>query len=166
VGFSFTHYLAAEPEPVTNVGYDTAVGVYNLAQQLDSIPGTNYAGTSVLAGAKALKRLYPDEFSTYRWAFNIHDLVQTLGYIGPVVLGVPWYSNFYTPINDMLQIGGAMVGGHAILATGVDIENRRIKLHNSWSENWNKTGCAYISFTDMETLINQRSEMCIILGKK
>lgn len=159
VGFSWSHEIAAKPV-VRPVSYESALKVYIEAQKIDEWPGENYEGTSVLAGAKIIKSLgYLDE---YRWAFGVSELVLAVGYKGPAVLGIPWYDGMFTPDSEgIIRPTGRQVGGHAILANGVNIKKQLFRLHNSWGWMWGKGGDCFISFDDMDHLLRNRGEACI-----
>jgi hypothetical protein len=130
---------------------------------LDPWPGDSYEGTSVLAGIKALQSLYPHAIPEYRWAFGIDDVIDTLGYFGPLVLGVPWYDGMYEPDqNGFIHAKGKVVGGHAILARGVSISRAAVLLHNSWGQAWGPlNGDCYISFDDLNKLLHEDGEACV-----
>lgn len=50
----------------------------------------------------------------HRWATNIDDLVLTVGWHGPVIIGVDWRDSMYEPDErGLLDIGGRHIGGHA-----------------------------------------------------
>lgn len=165
VGFSWIQWTQSEPSPLSST-IDDALQVYKTAQTLDDIPDS-VGGTSVLAGAKALLQMFPDIYSSYHWAFSIDDLIRALSYIGPVVLGINWYSGMFKPDNTgTLHINGNIIGGHAILAAGVNVEQRRIALLNSWGQEWGDNGYAQISFDDMSRLLSERGEACIVTNKK
>ena len=166
VGFSWIQWAQSEPNPLSSTRED-AVNMYTLARTLDEIPGEDYDGTSVLAGAKAMLRTFPDVYDSYHWAFGLDDLVRALSFIGPVVLGINWYSGMFKPgENSLLHITGNVVGGHAILAAGVNVEYERIALLNSWGHEWGDYGYAQISFSDMARLLSERGEACIVTNKK
>ena len=165
VGNGFAHELIARPK-VHILGQSDAVKIYRLAQTMDPWPGEDYEGTSVLAGVKATQQLYPKWIKEYRWANTLDDLILTLGYHGPVVLGVAWYSGFYSPdSNGIIKITGNVVGGHCILANGVNIKKKLIQLHNSWGKSYGKNGNAFISFSDMQKLLNQGADACVLVRR-
>lgn len=162
VGFAWAHELAARPAEIDGVVDNIGRTIYKKAQVLDEWPGENYEGTSVLAGVKAVQTLYPGAINEYRWAFGIDDVLQTLSYHGPVVLGVKWYSGMYTPDADgMIKVTGDLVGGHAILARGINVKQRKVRLHNSWGASWGKSGCAFLSFDDLALLLKRKGEACV-----
>jgi len=162
VGHGFAHELIAKPYPIKGINHPRAVQIYKKAQTLDEWPGENYSGTSVLAGAKALQLLFPGTIDSYRWAFDIQDIVATLGYHGPIVIGVNWYSGFFTPAADgFIHLTGTIQGGHCLLLRGVDVQKNAFMLHNSWGETWGKKGTALISFDDMQRLLIEGGDFCI-----
>lgn len=166
VGFAWSHELAARPAKMDWLENKDAIKIYKKAQTLDQWPGENYSGTSVIAGVKAVMDSYPKAYSEYRWAFSMDDLIMTLGYLGPVVLGVNWYSGFYRPDNNgVISMSGYVAGGHAILANKVDVKNKMIGLKNSWGTSWGKRGSCLISFKDMKKLLDQGGEACVPLGR-
>lgn len=168
VGFSMTHELLARPKALTGFDFKFAKEqVYWEAQKIDpweggSYPGANpfYEGTSILAGMKVLQKLgYIDE---YRWAFGLTDLVMAVGYRGPAVIGVPWYTGMFDakPCGH-IHVDGQVAGGHALLVKGVSVTNRTFTLHNSWGPGWAKGGDALISWDEMELLLHQNGEAVI-----
>ncbi len=94
-GFSMAHELAARPVKVTGIDYDYAYNLYKRAQELDEWEGSDYEGSSVLAAAKAAKEA--GKILEYRWAFDIDDLVISVGYHGCAVLGINWYQGMSEP---------------------------------------------------------------------
>jgi C1A family cysteine protease len=111
--------------------------------------------------------MYPKAISEYRWGFSIDDVVESLGYIGPVVLGVNWYSDMFTPDSSgYIKASGRLIGGHAVLAVGVNIKENRIQLHNSWGKSCGFNGNCYISISDVEMLLKKKGEACIPIKRK
>ena len=172
VGFAWGHELIAKPE-VINVGNTFArEKIYWEAQKIDewtggAYPGADpfYEGTSVLAGAKVVKKL--GYITEYRWAFSLEDLVLAVGHEGPAVIGIPWYEGMFNPMGcGFLHISGEVAGGHAILVRGVNVEKRHFSLHNSWGKDWGFDGRAKITWDEMERLLYEGGEACIPVGRK
>lgn len=163
VGHAWAHEIAARPVrwPVNRF---QARLIYREACLIDpwsqnDAPDWNF-GTSVLAGAKTATQL--GHYNEYRWAFGLDDLCLALGYKGPAVLGISWYSSMFDPdANGLLHISGSVAGGHAILANGISISKRVIRLHNSWGNDWGFNGEAFISFDDLGRLLREGGEACI-----
>jgi hypothetical protein len=133
---------------------------YDLCQLHDQWPGENYEGTSVRAGATILKSV--GVLEVYRWATSLDDVIKSLKYIGPVVVGTRWYSDMNSPpFNGIISASGQPQGGHAYLLNGVDEERELFRIKNSWGRAWGKGGFAYITFDDFAKLLRQGGEACI-----
>lgn len=181
VGFAWSHELSAKPS-IIETHTDAALKIYARARQLDPWPGEDYSGTSVLAGVQAVQEIKNHKgnplIKEYRWAFGTEDVIRTLGYLGPVVLGIEWHSSQYTPDeNGRIWLNNDVVGGHAILAKGVDIVwnnpdgpktfdnidqlNSLITLHNSWGPDWGIGGDAWFTVYELNYLLGRGGEACI-----
>lgn len=173
VGYSLGHELAARPSEVKGITDKFILeDIYWEAQKIDPWNGgaypkasPKYEGTSVLAGVKIIKDLgYIEE---YRWAFTLDDVLYGLGHNGPAVLGIPWFEDMYYPDEDgFIKPTGRMVGGHAILARAVNIKKGYVTLRNSWGKSWGEDGDCYVSFEDLEKLLNNRGECCFLMHRK
>ena len=164
VAFGWCHELIAAPKQLRNITEADAFKVYRHAQTIDEWPGEAYSGTSVLAGVKAVQHFWPNYIKEYRWGFSLRDMIATLGYHGPIVLGLRWYRSMYKPDSKgILKVTAAqgVAGGHCILARGVDVRRELIILRNSWGKNWGLNGDCKIRFSDMEFLLNNGGEQCI-----
>ena len=165
VGHAWAHEMAAKPLTWQSSSYLARL-IYREACIIDPWSGNdqpiinyNY-GTSVIAGAKIATQL--GHYTEYRWAFGINDLLLAIGYKGPAVLGINWYADMFDPDPDgLLHVSGATSGGHAILANGVNVKKKLVRLHNSWGTDWGVNGEAFISFDDLERLLNEQGEACI-----
>ncbi len=168
VGFAWAHELLSTPVAVKNLDNESARSIYKHAQTIDEWPGESYEGTSVLAGVKATQKLHPDTVKEYRWAFGITDVIETIARFGPVVLGINWYKDMYTPAkgnNAVIRPTGPLVGGHAILAIGYKDSTKMIRLHNSWGSMWGSNGQASISYDDLDRLLKENGEACVIVQR-
>lgn len=168
VGFGWTHELAARPVQVAGLTAAFArEKVYWEAQRIDpwdggSYPGASprYEGTDVLSGAKVLQAA--GYFKEYRWATTLNDLILAVGYKGPVVLGVNWYEGMFDADSDgFIHASGNLAGGHCILAYGVSVKGKYVKLWNSWGPSWGVGGACKVSFEDTERLLGEFGEACI-----
>lgn len=177
VGFGWTNELRAAPVQITfSDPVATALDIYHQAQFVDEFEGTNYSGTSVLAGAKVVQTM--GYISNYRWAFSIDDVIDTLCTTGPVVLGIPWYDSMYRPRDSgIISVSGEIVGGHCILATGYHPAKRFraegwantfevIRLRNSWGPFYGSDGDCWIRVEDLEWLLKHEGEACVPMGRK
>lgn len=146
-----------------------AFQLYDWCRQNDGIPGDDTTGTSVLAGAKALQTI--GLITEYRWAFGLAQVLDALCSLGPVVLGVPWFSGMYEAPGGHLQVTGDLVGGHCLLAIGYDPAHvfpdgtvaEAVALLNSWGPSYGINGVAWIKAEDLGRLLEQRAEACVPL---
>lgn len=170
VGFSFGQELRARPRIAGWVDASYArESIYWEAQKIDpwsggSYPGASpeYEGTSVLAGAKVCQDL--GHFREYRWALNLNDLILAIGYKGPAVIGINWYTGMFRPDSTgLIKPTGGVAGGHAILVRGVSLKLKRFRLSNSWGQDWGLNGDCFVEFDDMERLlfVDTDAEACI-----
>lgn len=161
VGFSLATEAAARPVIVKGITNQVARHWYWRAQEADpwdggAWPGALpfYEGTSVLAGAQVLKSM--GHYLAYLWAGSEREIAMTLGYLGPVVLGINWYDSMYMPgRNGVLRLAGRVVGGHAICVIGLDTDRDAYLLQNTWGDSWGERGRAWLLRKDLERLVFQ-----------
>ena len=164
VGFAWAHELAARPAVNSVDAIFAREQIYKAAQAIDEWPGESYEGTSVLAGAKVVKAA--GYMTEYRWCFSLEDLILAVGYAGPVVLGLNWYSGMMYPAsNGFIRPDGQVEGGHAICCFGVSPKQRFFRLHNSWGPGWGQNGNCLISFEALERLLHEAGEACVPIGR-
>lgn len=173
VGFGVTNELRCEPIPALNLDARYArESIYWPAQQIDSWPGGDYpgadpiteGGTSVLAGVKVAAAA--GWYREYRWAFGEEDLARAISHVGPAILGLPWYEGMFDPDRDgYLNPGGAVAGGHCVLAIGINTRRDQGRgayvIYNSWGPDWGDRGRAWITRAAMAVLLAQDGEACI-----
>jgi hypothetical protein len=174
VGFSFAHEICARPKEVhQGITNEYALeNIYFNAQRIDRWEGGEYpeaskkmAGTSVLAGAKTARDL--GWFKEFRWAFNTNDVLLTLGYKGPVVIGVSWHQGMmYTRDSGYIKATGRKIGGHAVLLNGVNTKEKYVKVHNSWGKVWGENGEAKLSWDDLDSLLQNKGDACVPLKRR
>jgi hypothetical protein len=164
VGFGFAGELAADPV-VIHADNSFARDLYRRAQAEDRLMGNDWSeGASVLAGARACKRA--GHISSYRWAFGVNDVIDTLCHVGPVVVGVPWYESMYdTSVDGLVDVSGDVVGGHCILLTGYwpahpgfgDV----VLWENSWGPGYGVNGRGFIRVADLARLLAEDGEAVV-----
>jgi hypothetical protein len=159
VGHGFGHEAAARPV-VRKVTQQDCFDLYRRARQLDEWPGENYEGTSVLAGAKAMaERSWLQE---YRWGFSLDDVLRTVGYLGPVVIGVNWYTGMFEPDpTGLIHATGQVEGGHCTLVKGVNVSRRQVRIHQSWGAAYGLGGDVLLSWDDLGMLLKDGGEACV-----
>lgn len=181
VGHGCAHELLARPAVVKGIDHDFARNrIYHPAQHDDPWTGCflgracpidpsdeQYEGTSTTSGLNILRKLgYVDEF---RWALTIQEASTYLGYRGPLVIGVDWYSGMFNPDADgFIHASGNIAGGHCVCVIAIKIEwiNGRGPhswdnvdflrsywvIHNSWGKGWGVNGRAKIALIDVMKL--------------
>lgn len=165
VAYAWLHFM--EDGPVTWEPRSPGSGfifepedLYSQAQQVDEWPGEGYAGTSVRAGAKIMRQW--GIISEYRWAWDLQGLIDAVLHAGPVVVGTNWYERMMNPNADGYIVPkGALLGGHAYVINGVNLNRRIFRLKNSWGREWGDSGHALLRYKHMEKLINEQGEVCL-----
>lgn len=142
---------------------DLGLKFYSLATEIDEWPDEKFppddTGTSVLSGAKALKRL--NYIDRYEWALTFLDFLAALER-QPVMLGTLWTSEMYDPDRSGLVVPkGDLAGGHAYMARGVNYSTERIRCRNHWRKDWGVKGEFYVTFADMEWLLSQQGDAVV-----
>lgn len=178
MGFAWTNELLALPvrSVLPQPANEFALNVYRSAQKVDQWEGEAYEGTSVLAGAKVLQ--LGGWIQGYRWAFSVDEVLDALAFLGPVVLGVPWFESMYeTGAGGLVEVSGAKVGGHAILATGFGVRDFRVsrfsrprrefvvRLRNSWGGDYGVGGDGFVRVSDLGVLLADVGEACVPVGR-
>lgn len=161
VGFAATANLASTRGQLTFPdGNAVANALYRFAQQVDEWEGED-SGTSVLAGMKALKR--HGYISRYEWCFGLYDVLHALAWRGPVQIGVWWHEGMFEPDSDgLIHPAGLKVGGHSVLVSGIDFDEKQVIITNSWGAGWGTDGQARMQFNDLGKLLDDNGEAVVI----
>ena len=170
-GAAFTHELAAEPVAVRGLDLDYARQLYFDGQHNDewaggAYPGADpwYEGTSILGVAKALRKRGMIE--SYHFGFGLMDLILGLQ-VGPPVLGSRWYEMLEQPDgHGVVTLGGMMLGGHAYMCRGVDVERKRFIVRQSRGELHGLRGDILVPYDVMEVLLQEDGEACFPIGRQ
>ena len=139
-----------------------AVQVYELATQLDNIPGTyppDDTGSSGLGAAKALKKL--GLAASYRHAFSLDALKSALQ-SGPVMVGTVWLNSMFEPMgagNVLVDRASDVAGGHEYVLSAYDATADQFRIDNSWGEGWGIRGSAWITAADMQWLLSHQGDV-------
>jgi hypothetical protein len=156
VAFSGVRYLTTNP--VVNKPIDTTE-LYRACQLVDEWPGEDYDGTSVRALFKILKQR--GYISSYQWAFDAETVIAHVLARGPVVMGTTWTLDMFTPTADgFITFTGAPMGGHAWVIIGASRTRQAVRMINSWGPSWGESGRAWVSFEDLQRLIEDYGEAC------
>jgi hypothetical protein len=161
VGFACAGELAATPIKHI-VSNESALLLYRKAQEVDRKAGRWYSeGATVLAGMQGCRE--NGLFGKYVWNFGIDDTIDWIVRKGPVILGINWYYDMYSPSkNGLISVGGGIAGGHAILANGYwplhpefgDV----LVLTNSWGKDWGVNGRGFLRIADADRLLREDGE--------
>lgn len=159
-GYSAAHMLATTPKTMIFAGDAQAHQIYHEAKKRDEWEGEGYEGSSVLGAMTYLKEV--GVLSAYYWATTLHEILQGVSYFGPMVMGVDWYDNMFTPDEKgFVRIGGRKAGGHAIEIGGNSIAREAVWIPNSWGRTWSINGGAWLPWTDLEKLLDDGGEFCL-----
>ena len=154
VGYAWNAWFTASPVRQNPISPE---GIYVLSKHYDGLsPGVE--GTTIRAAAKLLQ--ITGHISSYKWCWTSNTAINWLLTQGPLVVGTNWYEGMDRPDKEFLSLSGDLVGGHAYLAYGVDVEDEYIRIHNSWSPLWGKKGKAKIRFSDFNRLLQENGECC------
>ncbi|HEY5437384.1 MAG TPA: hypothetical protein VIJ99_00615 [Acidimicrobiales bacterium] len=90
------------------------------------------------------------------------DLATMLGLLtlGPIIVGLHWYSSFDTPLADgecAVAPGATVRGGHEVEAFGVDPVTKMVWFYQSWGASWGALGNGTFSMT-YDTIERQFTE--------
>ena len=162
VAYSWLALLLAGP--VRNKKLPDVNWLYDECQANDEWPGSSYDGTSVRAGAKVLQR--EGYLSEYIWAYDSDTVARWVLEHGPVVLGTDWLSGMdQADADGFIHAEGMNMGGHAYLATGVNLakvcpdgSRGALRIVNSWGTEYGQGGMVWLSLADAGRLIAQWGE--------
>jgi hypothetical protein len=105
-----------------------------------------------------------------RWATTVDEMRTAIASIGPVVIGINWYTNFNAPvpvINDW-WIGrdsvnlGSIDGGHCICLYGVSDRRQAFKVKNSWGRDYPEV---WLPFVTMTRLLSEDGEAALVTDR-
>jgi hypothetical protein len=126
---------------------------YNECKKVDGAP--NEEGTYIRVAMKILQDqgAFGYKIASYTRLNNVNEMRTALASSGPFVSGFPVYDSFKSPtkgIIDLPKEGETLYGGHAILITGYDDNQKLFKFKNSWSKGWGVRGYAFLTYTFVE----------------
>jgi hypothetical protein len=145
---------------------DRAVNIYSQATAIDEFPGQyppEDTGSSGLGVAKVCKKL--GLISGYRHATSINGAFGALQKT-PIITGTYWYDSFDEPESDgriRLTPDAQVRGGHEYLFRQLDVENQRVWMDNSWTDQWGIEGRAYLTWGDYEQLLSRDGDATIFV---
>ena len=129
--------------------------LYYLCKIVDGKPGSE-EGTYIRSIAKVLQN--EGRIEGYAFAPSLEVIKWWLFNRGPLIVGTIWTEEMFMPNKDnVITIGGKVVGGHAYLINEWT-SNDYIGIQNSWGNRWGKKGKAYIAASDFEKLFTYGGE--------
>lgn len=150
--------------------------LYRLAVQLDEFDDNDaeaksadadlQMGTSVRGGVKALQQ--QGHIQSYVWARSADEMAQWLltGH-GTVILGTDWeYGMTELDHSFYARVIGGVQGGHSYLCIGYNRITRAFRCLNSWGPDWGQKGRFWITYDDMQTLLDRNGEACAAVEQK
>jgi hypothetical protein len=157
IGYAWYALLRAAPvlnrEPLPDP-------LYFDAQKHDNITGTDYDGTTVRGGAKALQKVH-HKLMGYGFTNSVEDVCNWLAFYGPCVWGTRWYEDMlYPDATGLVQVSGSVVGHHAYAVLGHDDRQRVLICQNSWGLAYGKRGRFLLRYEDAQRLLDEDGEAC------
>jgi hypothetical protein len=164
VGHAWAGWLLAPPvagQFVDPFGLYELAGRYEAGDTFDPL-----AGTTIRAGAKILHKL--GFIAAYHWATDLQALAYTLLELGPVVMGSNWYAGMDRPRrrDRQLELDGELVGGHAYLLDGLDLDECVVRVKNNWGGEWGTGGRAWLALDDCARLLAEEGEACLAIERR
>lgn len=135
--------------------------LYARATHLDRIPGhypPDDTGSSGLAVCKAAREF--GMIASYRHAFSMHAALAALMF-QPVIAGINWYESFDEPDGGELAIAGDVRGGHEVCLSAVDADRKRVRLDNSWGDEYALHGSVWVPYAVLERLLAEEGDVTI-----
>lgn len=144
VGAACATLLEAEPSPIKS---PDPLTLFEEARKHE--PDKTKQGVGLRAGLKALQSL--NLIKSYYISDKIDEILIAVLNMGPVLVGVDLYASMRN-CTGRIGIGGSIVGSHAMVVYGVDLEEQHFLIVNSWGYKWGHLGTAEISFPTMEKI--------------
>lgn len=167
VAYSSVQFLMTGP--VVNHYPEGPPDLYTKCQLIDEWKDSPHDGTSVRASMQVLQAV--GYLSEYNWAYDVGTVVNYLLTRGPMVLGTNWSEDMFNPDEKgFIRYTGTVVGGHAYLLMGVNLDlpcsdgtKGAFRMQNSWGMGWGNgpsggSSRAWVSISDVDKLIKDDGE--------
>lgn len=120
--------------------------------------------------AKEFVKMAKDDGLVYKRVLTLNGVLTAIASGSPVVFGFVVPESFNdlpsSGIQPLPKKGERILGGHAVVADGYNIEKKYVWVRNSWGEDWGLNGyfrMPFAWFTDPRRLVD---DMWLIQGKK
>jgi hypothetical protein len=154
VGFSMADFginLPIQDFYTNEIGHQ----FYYMCKEIDGEPNAEN-GSYVRSAAKVLKSV--GRIDAYAFAPDISIIKWWILNRGPMIVGTIWTDVMFSPNeNNIIDIGGTVVGGHAYLLNEWTKDNY-IGIQNSWGTEWGNNGKAYISSANFDKIFRYGGE--------
>ncbi|GAA3718342.1 C1 family peptidase [Streptomyces tremellae] len=158
--------LVTAPYGHAGVAYteDDAVELYELETKLDDsqIPGNYPPDDTGSTGPWSMQALEKRGLiHSFRHARDLATALRMLN-TGPISIGVTWYNAMFTPdATNAIHAdpSSGIGGGHQVCIVGNDVENKRIRIRNSWGTSWGDNGHAWLSWADFGALLRDGGDV-------
>lgn len=135
------------------------VDLYHDAQRRDPFAGEDYAGTTLLAAARALHAR--GLIAGVRRLPTIDAMIGAVLTDGPIIAGTRWFQGMLSPRDGMLTIDGPDIGPHSYVVYSVDTQTETFGVVLSWGDAFGLAGTARIRFNVYEQLFAMAGEAWI-----
>jgi len=113
-----------------------------------------YANVNNRPCDRALELAKPNKIKAYARLTTLEEMKQCLVQNGPFMIAVKVTDKWYgIGVNGVIEDGGNVVGGHAIVFVGYDDNTGMVKIRNSWGTGWGQEGYGYIKYEMLMTIL-------------
>jgi hypothetical protein len=150
----------------TDAAFDEnfAVGVYSECTSMDPFSG-QYPPTDTGSDGLTVAKVFVKRglISGFKHATSLEAVLTALS-VQPVIVGTKWLNDMFTPEADgRLKVSGSVAGGHEYMLDELDVENKRVWIHNSWGDEWGINGRAYITWDDLAKLLADNGDCTVFV---
>lgn len=146
VGCAAALLLSSEPKAMEFSKVPKPEFILSEAKAFDT---TEKTGTSLKSGLKALQKL--GYVKSYYYSDKIDEILVAVLNLGPLAVGV----DYYYSMNDCtgrLTAAGGVLGQHAFVIYGVDLDKKDFLVANSYGVGWGWKGKARVDFATMNKI--------------
>lgn len=149
VGYGSQHFRSASPFRVPGLTNEDGDRLYADCKMRDNYDGP---GTYPRVALQIMRER--GWISNYFWAQSLDDTVNWLRNISPIIIATVWTDGMDRPDRrGFIRPEGEIRGGHLYLLDGINVRQRKVRIFNSWGEDWGIRGRAWLTFDDLESLV-------------